>query len=472
MREIAKEQVIERIRFENPWWGDARRVDDYFARMKRRGYFAGFARLVEDTAVRRAVILLGPRRVGKTVLLQQMIQKLLDAGTPSRRICYLSVDHPIYNGLDLDRLFAYCRAGSGAESPAGWHLFLDEVQYLPQWERHLKSLVDSYPRTRIVVSGSSAAALRMKSLESGAGRFTDFLLPPLTFHEYLELTARGELVGPEEERGGVTWFTAPDLSDLNGAFADYLNFGGYPEVALSREIRSDPGRYVRNDIIDKVLLRDLPSLYGIQDIQELNSLFTSLAYNSADEVSLEGLTKRSGVAKNTVKRYLEYLEAAFLIKRVRRIDRTARRFARDNFFKVYLTNPSIRSALFAPLRSDDADFGKLVETGIFAQWFHSTMPTKHYARWHQGKITEEIDIVSLDDSEPVWVAEVKWSDRFPDRVGDLRHIVRFCHQHNLGSAVITTISRHAEHRVENVLLQFVPASIYCYTVGRYLVEDI
>ena len=108
---------------------------------------------------------------------------------------------------------------------------------------------------------------------------------------------------------------------LNDEFVNYLNYGGYPEAVFSETIRQDPGQYIKSDIIDKVLLRDLPSLYGISDIQELNRLFTTLAYNTGNEVSLEGLAQSSGVAKNTIRRYLEYLEAAFLIRRVERIDR-------------------------------------------------------------------------------------------------------------------------------------------------------
>ena len=93
-----------------------------------------------------------------------------------------------------------------------------------------------------------------------------------------------------------------------------------------------------------MLLRDLPGLYGIQDIQELNYLFTTLAYNTANEISLNELSKGSGIAKNTIKKYIEYLEAAFLIRLVHRVDRSAKRFKRANFFKIYLTNPSIRAA--------------------------------------------------------------------------------------------------------------------------------
>ena len=74
-------------------------------------------------------------------------------------------------------------------------------------------------------------------------------------------------------------------------FLHYLNFGGYPEVVLSEKIQSDMGRYVKNDIVDKVLLRDLPSLYGIKDVQELNRFFTYVAYNTGNEFSYESMSK-------------------------------------------------------------------------------------------------------------------------------------------------------------------------------------
>ena len=64
-------------------------------------------------------------------------------------------------------------------------MFYDEVQYLKDWELHLKSLVDTFRSTKFIVSGSAAAALKMKSDESGAGRFHDFSLPPLTFNKYI-----------------------------------------------------------------------------------------------------------------------------------------------------------------------------------------------------------------------------------------------------------------------------------------------
>jgi predicted AAA+ superfamily ATPase len=183
-------------------------------------------------------------------------------------------------------------------------------------------LVDSYPHTRFVVLGSAAAALRLKSNESGAGRFTHFMLPPLTFNEFIHLKQLNRLITETnlDWQGSLTKFYGTNnINELNKHFLDHINYGGYPEVILSDKIQSNPGRYIRSDIIDKILLRDLPSHYGIRDLQELNSLFTAIAYNSAGEVSLEDLRKNSGVQKNTIKRYVEYLEAAFLIKVVHKI---------------------------------------------------------------------------------------------------------------------------------------------------------
>src|SRR3989344_4174892 len=213
-------------------------------------------------------------------------------------------------------------------------IFFDEIQYLKNWEVFLKLIVDKYKNIKCIASGSAAAALRLKSMESGAGRFSHFLLPPLTFYEYMFLLERTDLVTiTKSDLGYARGAETKNIVELNRHFIDYLNFGGYPEVAFSKEIQKDPGQFVKSDIIDKVLLRDLPSLYGVHDIQELNYLFTTLAFNTANEISLEELSKGSGVAKNTIKRYIEYLEAAFLIKTVHRIDRSAKRFRRGEFFQ-------------------------------------------------------------------------------------------------------------------------------------------
>lgn len=469
MHQVPKENVLRRIALENPWWTAPHKVPETYTKLTPRPYMKLFYPLITNLQVRRAPVLMGPRRVGKTYLLHHCIANLLEDGTPPKHICYVSVDNPTYVNLSLEQLLELYSETTGVAIASTPIFFIfDEIQYLREWERHLKSLVDTFPTVRCIVSGSAAAALRLKSQESGAGRFTDFLLPPLTFYEYLALLGAGELVEYSLRNDNVPTYMSVDTTVLNAHFENYIHFGGYPEVALSPGIQENPERFIKNDIIDKVLLRDLPSLYGISNISELNALFTSLAYNSSQEVSLEELFKHSGVAKPTIMRYIEYLEAAFLIRVVRRVDDRAKYFLRARNFKVYLTNPSLRTALFGSIEPEDPTFGWLVETAVFAQWFHSTGQNLHYARWKKG----ELDIVSLRGNGGVrWAVEVKWSDRQVKQPVLLNEVIKFCGKNNLGRIIVTSRTRVATTKISNVEINFWPAALYAYAAGHMIINS-
>jgi hypothetical protein len=291
LKSISKKQVLDRIRFENPWWISGEIEDDYNA-MPRRLYFDLFKPLVYEREIRRAVVLMGPRRVGKTVMLFHLVHDLIQNGIDPKKIIFITIENPIYNNISLEQLFTYAKEAAGLTEEKDWHIIFDEIQYCRDWEVHLKSLVDSYRKDKFIVSGSAAAALKFASNESGAGRFTDFMLPPLTFNEYISLKGLDRIIREIKfswKDQSTDFYTSTHLDELNKHFIDYINFGGYPEVIFSEKIQANPGRYIRQDIVDKVLLRDLPSLYGISDTRELNSLFTTIAYNTGNEFSLESL---------------------------------------------------------------------------------------------------------------------------------------------------------------------------------------
>ncbi len=478
MLEISKKDIVARLQFDNPWWEQGCAGTIEYENTPRRKYFEAFYQGILDVSLRRAIVLMGPRRVGKTVMVYHSIRLLLDSGISQQNILYVSLETPLYTGLPLERLIIYFQELFAHQRDSKLFIFFDEIQYLRDWEIHLKSLVDSFAEYRFIATGSAAAALRLKSTESGAGRFSDYVLPPLTFAEYLMFIGREEeLINTrsiddiDEDQFGLVQYSTPDINVLNEEFINYLNFGGYPEAVFSETIRKNPGRYIKSDIIDKVLLRDLPSLYGINDIQELNRLFTILAYNSGNEVSLDGLSKSSGVAKNTIKRYLEYLEAAFLIRRIERIDQNAKRFKRAMFFKVYLTNPSMWAALFGQLKPDSAAIGAMTETVIFSQWQHATVVDLYYARWNSG----EIDIVSLDPltQSPAWIVEVKWSDRPYKSHAELDNCVEFFKKNsNIDLPILVTSRTISDSPIQHkdVTFRFQPSSLYAYTLGANILR--
>ncbi len=158
---------------------------------------------------------MGSRRVGKTVMLHHSVQTLLKNGEAAESIFFASIDNPVYSDLGLERLLNLflARFDHGLESRLT--VIFDEIQYLKDWERHLKVLVDSYPGIKFIASGSAAAALRMKGSESGAGRFTDFLLPPVTFAEFLDFLEIGSKNISFDE-------LIPNLTDMYPCDRDYF----------------------------------------------------------------------------------------------------------------------------------------------------------------------------------------------------------------------------------------------------------
>jgi predicted AAA+ superfamily ATPase len=465
VQEIARDQVLRRIRAENPWWQAPHEIPADWGKLSPRPYLLAFWPLLRRPDPHRAIVLLGPRRVGKTVLLHHAIRGLLADGAPATSIFFLSLDSPLYTDLHLERLLALALEAAGRESVRGCTVVFDEIQYLRDWERHLKSLVDTHRETRFVASGSAAAALKLKSQESGAGRFTEFMLPPLTFFEFLRMQGKQGLVeaslADEPPRSAI--------EQLNGEFVDYVNYGGYPEALVSEGVRADPARFIRQDVIDKVLLRDLPSLYGISDIQELNRLFALLAWNTGQEVSLEKLSRSSGVAKNTIKRYIEYLRAAFLIEIVHRVDRSGATFKRATTFKVYLTNPSMRAALFVPVSADDASMGALAETAVFGQMPAMTREQTFYARWDEGE-EGEVDFIRRDARGQIdAVIEVKWTDRYFDLPQELRALQVLARKHvDFPVPIVTTLTRGGSKRLGTLALDFRPTSVYAELLGIVL----
>ncbi len=403
---------------------------------------------------------MGPRRVGKTVMLNQLIYELLKQKSVSpKNIFFISVDDPLYNTTPLEKLLNLFQSKTKNKPSSKKLVIFDEIQYLKDWENHLKVLVDKYPWIRFVASGSSAAVLKRKSNESGAGRFTDFFLPALTFKEFLDFSKKHK---------------ENNIHNLNKEFIHYINFGGYPEAVLNQEVRKNIRKFIGQDIIDKVLLRDLPNLYGIHDIQELNSLLTMTAFNSGQEINLEDLSKHSQISKNTILKYLQYLEASFLIKRIDRIDNSGKHFKRARYFKTFLTNPSMYPALFGEISESSKNIGSIVETTVFSQHFHSANWLQHlyYARWKQNNQDFEVDmVISNERFKPEILLEIKWSDRHYNNPGQLKSLINMAEKNKLNKVWVTSKTKTGQKTYKNITITFIPCAVLCQHIGAAILKE-
>jgi predicted AAA+ superfamily ATPase len=468
MHIISDNDLFHRLSFDNPWWEFTAETRVKFRHPARRILFPAFADRLQKMGAGQVLALAGPLRAGKTVLMRQMVAHLIERGVSPRSVFYASLTTPSYTAADLGTLFEmFCRRyrhGPGAEL----YVFFDEVQYVRGWEKAALDLAKRRPNARIVGAVSSGSPAISTGKTAEGGKISVFVLPPLTFLEFLRFRGSEQqlfVAGSGRHEGKMV--LAPNgLPVLNAEFHRYVNFGGFLEGVLGKAHNAPAPTFVRDGVADRVLHKDLASLAGISDTQEINRLFGLLAFNTAREVSVDELAKAAGIAKNTLRKYLDYLESAFLIRRLERVDRHAMRFQRAVAFKVYLTTPCLYTALFGPVTAGDQYFPRLAETAFVSQWLGSAaVDDLAYASWRDGKV----DLLAIDPASgrPSHVYEIDWTDSYNRSVKRPDQLTEFVEATNpAASPYILTRSIARPGMMRGITITLAPISLYCYWLDR------
>ncbi|MSO93981.1 MAG: ATP-binding protein [Rhodospirillales bacterium] len=468
MHLIADNDLFHRLAFDNPWWEFKAETKIKFRRPARRVFFPAFFDRIMKAGPGEVLLLAGPLRAGKTVLMRQMVAHLIEHGVSPRAIFYASITTPSYTAADLGTLFEmFCRRyrhGPNAEL----YVFFDEIQYAKDWEQAILSLANRRPRSRFVGALSSGTPAITSGRKLHDGRLSIFVLPPLTFLEFLRFRGSEEQLFTQEpgKTTGKMVLRPGALAALNTEFYRYVNFGGFLEGVLGKAEGAPAPTFIRDGVADRVLHKDTASLAGISDTQELNHLFSLLAFNTGREVSIEELAGAAGIAKNTLRKYLDYLEAAFLIRRIARVDKNGMRFQRAVAFKIYLTSPCLYAALYAPVAATDQYFQRLAETALVSQWLGSeAIDDLAYASWRDG----HVDLLSIDPAtqKPDHVYEVDWNDSYGTPEKKPSELVQFVEGTNAKAAsYILTRSIARPGVMRGIPITLAPLSLYCYWLDR------
>ncbi|NQU61166.1 MAG: AAA family ATPase [Rhodospirillales bacterium] len=461
MHFIPDDVLFQRLAFDNPWWAGGTGAKPKFHDFIKRAYFSAFFSRFINPIGTEPLLLAGPSGAGKTVMIRQAVAQLLETGVAPTSIFYCSLTTPSYTGASLERLLDVFAARYGHGLDSEINVFLDDVQYIKNWQTTVRALAGKWPKGRIAVSVFSGAT-------TGGKDDPAFVLPPLTFLEFLRFRGSEEkLFGAGAGKGSAQMSVSPEaLKALNAEFNQYVNFGGFPK-GVSPQIEDISGpAFIRDELAAKVLHKDLASLAGINDIQELNRLFAILAFNTAREVTIEELTKAVGVAKNTLRKYLDYLEHAFLIRRLPRVDRQAKPFQRAVAFKVYLTAPCLYAALFGPASPDSDAFPRLAETALVSQWLGSeAVGNLAYASWRGGTI----DLLSLNPAtgKPDHVFEIDWRDTYAGGGKGPENLTAFVKETNpTARAYIMTHTTARQATMSGTEITLAPLALYAYWMER------
>lgn len=378
----------------------------------------------------RALLLTGARQTGKTTLLRQAIRKLLESGFPRENVLYATFDHPILKLAGIQKTLQAWDALYPRNASHPRFLFLDEIQNLPDWQVWLKHQVDFQKQNRIAVTGS-ASPLKSASTESGVGRWETIPLATLSFGEFLRLKRIetpnlpqiGSLRTLFDWSPGEFARIATLGRDLTGHFHDYLLRGGFPEPALASDL-SRCQRLLREDIVDKVLKRDMTAFYGVRRVLEVEKLFLYLCYHDGGILDLATIGREIQTTKQTVANFLDLFEATHLVYRLRCFGYGKEVLrGRD---KVYLADAAIAGAVLMlgrKLLEQPDRLGAAVETAVFKHLFtrfYREMPQFSYWRDTRKK-DHEVDVIAELGGRLV-PFEVKYQDAkiIPSKLKGLR----------------------------------------------------
>ena len=468
----SKEGILKVLTAFNPWWKTGA-VNPKMTKTYKRFAFHEAMKRLDQNDLRRIVVLTGTRRVGKTTIQYQMIDTLLKRGIDPAKIVFISMDHPMLKLSGVNDVLEAYHENIYADQDV--YYFFDEIQYAQDWDRWLKMIYDMQPDTNVVATGSASPALVKGNQESGAGRWTVIQVPTMSFYEYCELldlerpqlpktikmTQMLHMTQPEHSR------IMMQLQKVQNHFNRYLQVGGFPELALSdNDIMAQ--QIMREDVVDKVLKRDLPSLYNLRNATELERIFLYLCNVSSEIVSIEAIAKElSGVSRPTVENYIQYLESANLIYLSLPVDMAGKKVLKASP-KIYIADAAIRNAVLMDesLLTDPIEMGKIVETAVYkhvaAFYYQQATSVGYYRGGRKGK---EIDIVVDKPNAYNILIEVKYREGAPLKDDDA--IAELCTDASAAIVVTKGASDFGVHNTKSGKdMLRIPAFAFLYLLGH------
>ncbi len=467
-------QLFQVMQGMNPWWkGETFRKYSF-----HRASFHETLHWVTKPDWNRATVISGPRRVGKTVILMQLIEYFISNGWEPKEIFYLSLDHPLVKLTAQERMLDHILDVYRENTLGGKGrtlLLLDEVQYYKDWPTWIKHAVDFQPDLKIVATGSAAVELATGSQESGVGRWTTIKVPTLSFYEHLCLS---EFSTPELHPGlrvmGLPKLQKDELADLvlktadiKDHFHDYLMKGGFPELVLEKDL-AEVQRILREDVVEKVLKRDMTAAFGIRNVTEMERLFIYFCLHSGGIVDKKMLSKEIGVSASTVSNYIEYLSSAGLLYHLAPM-RQSGKMGLKGRRKAYISDTSVRNAVLMKgqeILANSDEMGLIIETAVYKHFYsYHYQQIPRFGYWRNKK-DQEVDLVQIFPNGLIIPIEVKYKSQTTNKdEKNLRELIKIS-QAKTGIMVVKQAEEFDILSAGKATIIKIPAYLLLYLLGH------
>ncbi len=468
---FTEENILNLLYSYNSWWRTGIVQKEFDKPIKRIPFYKA-QKIFDNNKIRRTILLSGARRTGKTTIMYQTISFLITKGISPKNILFISFDHPLLKMCSIeDVLKVYT---SNVSSDEEIYCFFDEIQYSDNWNSWLKILYDTNPNIKIMATGSASPILEDKAKESGLGRWITIQVPTLSFFEYCELLHIGQPKLPKNIKPTQLYLLTQQeqtdimkkLTFLQSHFIRYLQVGGFPELALSNDdIYAQ--RVLREDIVDKAIKRDLPAIYSIRNLNDIEKVFLYLCYNSSNIINIQAICKELEVNRITLEKYIRYLESANLIYISELINMSSKQILKSQN-KIYISDAAVRNAVLMrdDITNDLTELGIVAETAVYKHvkaFSYDGIAKVGYFRG--GDKNKEIDIVvKYHQTLPPIMIEVKY--REDSKITNKDLIVEYSKTSFPNLVVTKKIDDFGLFKYENGKeIYKIPAPVFLYLLG-------
>lgn len=437
----------------NTWWnGDPVPASLLKDEHRRRDFYAIRDQLGGDRSI---VTIRGPRQVGKTTLCGQLIDYLVSPGPPiipPKHILYLTADNSqilsnpeniIRDSIEVYEQYVLENVISNVDGPI--FVFIDEIQKIDGWAPVLKYYVDTYPNLQFVVTGSVSTLIKDDASETLVGRLEERIVMPMKYMDQVKyrsvldeetvldcsIDIRNSLKASVEQ-DDPTQFVAETsrfygeheetIPSLNASKDRYLLTGGYPGVLDDDLVDA----YAKLDAdLRTTVVGDLTTVFDVQKPEKVLRVLSLIRESTTAKLNVQNIADTAGIGRDTVKRYLDYLEEFFLISRCPRY--ATSEYRSEAHPKVYLQDVGLYNTLAGTMAEgtlqDGEKMGPILETAVLdhsrrLQFALSDTQSTEVAYWDRR---EEVDFV-LSTPEYVLPIEVKNGDTTRN---DLRGLENF-----------------------------------------------
>ncbi len=325
--------------------------------------------IINDLKLKKAIIVLGARQVGKTTLLKNILKN-------DQNTLIINGDEPDSNEQLVNLTSSRLKALLGNAQT----LFIDEAQLIPDIGVILKRITDYIPNVQLFVSGSSSIELANTINEPLTGRKLEYQLFPLSFAEMLNHTS---------------------LTKEKRLIKHRMIFGYYPDIVTS------PGNEIKllKNLAGSYLYKDILSFGTIQKPVLLDKLLKALALQVGSEVSYNELSQLVGADKETVERYINLLEKAFIIFQLNALSRNVRNEIKKGK-KIYFWDNGIRNALIGNFQQFElrTDKGALWENFIISERIKHLSYNQFYGNYYFWRTFRQQEIDFLEEKDGLFSA--------------------------------------------------------------------